>query len=903
MAFIESVNSKANVKQFTNNDLPFAPAQPIIASSYTTSTAGQTVINLPFTIVASGTNANTDIFWLFVDGKKLDLGSSNDFTFTSVGSDGTSSQVTLTQTLPAGLNIQAFKLGLKKESEFLTDNRFTQLYEAEGNAFQGFINTTTNLIVATSSSGTPAAGTFYSSIINRASMPDLSQDLKVRMGDERISFEYLVPSQTEYGPNGEQVYSVMNDLFGQVRFVGQWTLNQDSSYGQFSFPGSSGNDYLEITFYGTGLNILMTFSSSSLGVVASVDGGVEGSNLTPGSYSTALGGRSYSANQVIPVISGLSLGIHTVKIRSNSNPTQFNVIGCEILNESSLIKINPGISYLKAQKYTTSSQQSFSYSAPVTGTRGGRVVVYQNSDGSIGNAFQAVNASSAFLSSADHTNEEMVRQYSWREFTAGRSDDFGPSFIGTSNLNAAMTLDDGTTTLVGHTVSTSTPSGLAEGLQFNTTGSYLIFTFVGTGLDIVRYDFATVIDNHAITVDGVSQGNITSIGVANTSRVQKIASGLPYGTHTVVFTRSAAAQTAMAIQFFRVYQPKKPAVPSGAVELADYNVMANYVANTITGGSNTNTAGIATGVLRKSKTREAVYTGTWGTITQDTVNYQDGWDIDSAVSGSTISITFFGTGLEYRFGIANTFVVNQLITIDGISNLSGAGYTTNLYTGSVTGISFNAATGALTGTPSGTADTSGLQISGLPLGIHTFKMTTNAAVRQFPDVFDIITPIHSHSNKVFEIQGSLPNGSMAISDNRKFSAVKIENKRKNVARSYNVNNPTTTSTSFIPMGDMSQVITLDEDSWIRVSFSGALRNPSGNFVFATIFVDGVNMHPDGGAYTQVSLGSSTVDSGSAFSDMFYLPKGTHKIDIYWRVNSGTGTTPGGYNMYVEKVNA
>jgi hypothetical protein len=166
MAITQSINSKGNVKKFTSNDIPSNPAQPVISSYYATSTSGQTVINLSFSTQVTGLSANTDAFFLFVDGKKLDLGSTNDYTFTSVMQDGSSSQVTLNQSLVSGLNIQAFKLGLKKESEFQTDNRFVNLYEYIGDGFQGFINPTETVLTATS--GTPSSSQFYSSINGRA---------------------------------------------------------------------------------------------------------------------------------------------------------------------------------------------------------------------------------------------------------------------------------------------------------------------------------------------------------------------------------------------------------------------------------------------------------------------------------------------------------------------------------------------------------------------------------------------------------------------------------------------------------------------------------------------------------------------------------------------------------------
>lgn len=114
MSLTKALNSKSNVKQYSSADLPVVPRQPVINRYAVDSTAGQTVINLPFSVDA--VNA-PEVLLLSVDGKLLTIGSTNDYTFTSIDASGFSSQVTLTQSIAAGLNIQAIKLGLKKETE------------------------------------------------------------------------------------------------------------------------------------------------------------------------------------------------------------------------------------------------------------------------------------------------------------------------------------------------------------------------------------------------------------------------------------------------------------------------------------------------------------------------------------------------------------------------------------------------------------------------------------------------------------------------------------------------------------------------------------------------------------------------------------------------------------------
>jgi hypothetical protein len=755
------------------------------------------------------------------------------------------------------------------------------IQEATNMGFQGFVNTS-NTLSATTTTGTPASGKFYSSIQNRASIVDVTQDLKARMGVERVMIEQIYQLQNEFGPNGETVFAALNDDRGMMRFVGSWSNNNDG-YGQYAQTLVVG-DFVEYTFYGTGLNTLCYTAAAARDIRVSVDGGSEGANIFAASpYSSVIVGRNYSENSVVNLVSGLTLGVHTVKVRNNhANGTI--LYGFEVLNESSSVKVNPGTSYIAGAKLVSSSQSAFAYNSSVTGTKGGRVLVYQNSDGTIKSAFQAVNASIGYLNGADHSNEEMVRTYNFREFGAARSDDFSKSFITTSSQSVSFTLDDGTTTLVGSAVTPITTGSLPEAVQFAGAGSFLTFTFVGTGLDILCYDEGTTLDTYSILVDGASAGgSFAAIGTANILRTRKIASGLPYGTHTVKITRSNTGSSSLAVLQFLVYQPKKPSLPSGCVELADYNVMANYSANT-TAGVDT----IATGVLRKFiSQREAIYSGTWS-VSQDLVNNPGGWKTNSGTVGDYVQYTFFGTGFEFRFQEPSA-AINIQATLDGSTSFSS--YTNSVYG---TGVSFTASTGILA--MSGTATNAcGLSVSGLSLGLHTIKFAISSnpgATAFYPHALDVIAPIHSaKSNAYADLQNTLPVGSQGISDNRKVSAIKEAlSATKAWGQAFGtVVNPSTTSTSLVPCADMSLTIKTS-GAPLDISYSlNAYNITAGAVVKSQIYVDGVpvgslriNDEPVGGGYQTI------------LSDRIIVPvsAGTHKVDIYWAVSSSTATSDG-----------
>lgn len=757
------------------------------------------------------------------------------------------------------------------------------LQEAASKGFQGFVDQSSTL-TATTTTGTPAAGTFYSTIVGRKPIVDLTADLKPRMGIERVATQNIYQLQDEFGANGEPVWGATNDALGQIRFVGNWTYFNNNN-GQFAGSAST-NDYVEITFYGTGLNLIPVMDSSVRDLRASVDGGAEGSNIHI-TTSPVLSTRNLSFNSIVNAVSGLTLGIHTVKIRAaTSAGLGIYVYGFEILNDSSTIKINPGSSYIAGKKYTTNTQQSINYNTSFEsgslGVRGGRVLVYQKFDGTIAKAVQPVDLVSATLASTNHANEEIARTYHFREFGAGRADDFS-SLAGTSSTRA-FTLDDGTTTLIGDAVQV-----VSEAVVCSSTNNFLTITFVGTGLDLALVaGSAATSDIHTIFVDGTSVGTFTL--TANQNLVKKIVSGLPYGTHTVKFQRgTAGANGQIGIKQFVVYQPKKPTLPTNAIELADYNVMADFITGTV--GTDT----IATGVLRKFANREFIYAGTWATFFSATVQF-GGTTIVSSTTNDYIQYSFFGTGFEHRF-TQNAASSTWQYTIDGSTNLSS--FTTSFYGAGVT--SFTAATGTLV-TSTTSIDGNGVRVSGLPLGLHTVKITKTAGTGQlYNESLDVITPIYSvKSNVVADYQNTLTVGSNAISDNRKLTAVKDSAVvKKNWVQAVGVTSgPTTTSTTFVPMPDMSTTIKTNGGD-LRITANATVNNSSpGSSVLGQIYLDGVAI----GTASQIHSATASVSSDLAFGLKVPVSAGFHKVDIYWRVGGGTGVCDSTFRtLLVEEI--
>lgn len=747
----------------------------------------------------------------------------------------------------------------------------------------------------------PKVAAPFTTVLNRASVTDFSADGLPKFGVDRVMTQAIQEVQGESGPNGERVFKAVNDIHDAVRFVGSWFSGNDS-VGQYVGDGTNTTDYVEITFYGTALNVLIRNTAT---LSYSVDGGGESSAGNPSAFSGILATRNYSMNTVFPIVSNLSIGLHTVKIRNTNGGSGGRIYGYETLNTSATLQLPESISYIGSRRLAKNSVSTDAYNSGfesgILGTRGGHVLVYQKPDGTIAKAVTPTNASAAYLTSADHTNEEILRTYHWREFGAGRADDF--SSLTTSASNRSFTLDDGTTTLVSSLGSATAAN------EYLLNGGFHIFTFVGTGLDITwSSDFAGTNSNanaFEIFVNGVSQGNWETVSAGNgVSTIKKICSGLPYGTHTVRILRNTPNIWTMAIKNLIVYGPKKPTLPNGSVELADYFVMADFVANTVNGFDRT-----ATGVLRKSSIREFVYVeGTGGTA-----NWTIAGTVSAYISGNQLSTdrvnayfeyVFFGTGFEQRFFTGSNRSANVQASLQSLStggslvNLSDANFPGITRSAYPAGIDFGAG-GIIDQQDSSGVGGCGVRVSGLPLGHYRVRFTNNTASSFIVhDALDIITPIHApKSLGPIRLQNVSKIGSCAVRDLRNFSLSQVPANTSSAQAVGITSSPTTTSTSYVPLPDMSLTVKT-EGKPIIASYSSRVRaDASARSIQHAIFVNGLQFG------NSKALDTWTAGADHELSDFYIIPvsAGVHKIDVYWLVSAGTATaTQTGRNLSVKE---
>ena len=701
-------------------------------------------------------------------------------------------------------------------------------------------------------------------IANRADIIDLANDMSMNFGINRIQTQETYEIQGESGPSGELVYGAVNDKFDQIRFYGPGADSNDAG-GQFLIY-----DNAEITFYGTGLNILINSDAFVRSIQVSVDSGAFGGNLNPTAASTILNQRNYSPNQVLNLVTGETLGLHTVKIQMTGTDNPW-IHGFEILNESTTLDINPGITYINDFQIdhagvSSAYNSGWTNESGTLGAKGGCVIVYQDETETVKKDIQWTEVSQLNLTAANHSNEEVIRTHNFYEFGAGRADDFSTTSPPVAGSPRAFTLDDGTTTLVGDDVR---PQQFGTTINYLTAdsgvGSFFTLTFVGTGLD-VTYISDVISRTTEFIIDGVNVGSINKIGAQGEMGTEKIVSGLPYGTHTIKFRNLAAGDVTWGVKDFIIYGPKKPTLPTDSVELGSYYLMADFVANTTQSDTD-----ISVGTLRKSPSREFIYAGGSPAITLSASTRINGHYVHGA---TTYEHTFFGTGLDLRFDTQGT-TSNMTIDIDGSTDHSSL--TTNLYS---TGVSFVDTTGVFSGTAS--AFNGGLTVSGLSLGLHTVTLTKNSGNIGIC-ALDVITPIHSPKNNgPHVVQNTLSIGSTALTDARVIDEISAEEAKQSKAIGI-VDGPSTTQITFVPFPEM-HVTYESEGEYVSITGSACLSNTSiGNYATHTFVVDGKHV---GSSVGTLAHANSYYDS-STNEHVMYLSAGIHDIQMYWRTTTGT----------------
>ena len=577
-------------------------------------------------------------------------------------------------------------------------------------------------------------------------IPDFANMMTPILGVETVLITNVREVEDEFGPEGRVIYSLDN-ADPRIRFGGPLTTNGVFG-GNEIIRGigmnSNTSDFMECTFMGTGLRILSGTNANPVRDWEVTVDGVTQPNVQSGN-SAAIIGRNVAPNIIVPIVSGLPFGLHTVRV-AIGNTGSMQLQGVQFINDASILQIPPGELFSNGLKYSNPSLQSLDpltdfFGSPAVGVRGGRVTAYIEPNGTVGKAFRPTDPQRA-LTLTDHSNEEIAYELNYGAFGSDRPDDF--TTLSTTNSNRAYTLDDGTTTLMGiGVVLSGTPDGI--NVQSNNS-SFIVFTFVGTGLDVKLSTSGAGTNSNADAyqwfVDGVLVGNHEQTSPEGTQLTKKIVSGLPYGTHTVKFQRNTADVWTPNITDFIVYQPKRPDLPENAVALLDYMLMADFDPSTATTNSDAAGQGLVLenplGVIAQMNPRGFDYSGTPVFVDSVVGAYRSGYrfDIDTA---DVWRYTFVGTGFHLQLGSTGggnsqiAIFVDEVLDDSGVvefggSNLGGGTYQKD------------------------NTNTSRISFTGLPYGEHTVRVDGLSGFT-FHNGIDIITPVHFSDARRFSSTG------------------------------------------------------------------------------------------------------------------------------------------------------
>lgn len=718
-------------------------------------------------------------------------------------------------------------------------------------------------------------------IEDRAQILDFSRDLGLRMGINRIpiTFGYYIPN--ERGPNGELVWGVENDPYGQIRIIqadGTIFANHNANNNSGAYLGTTQGDSIEITFYGTGLNVLIAPNAGTTNFDYYLDGVLQ-STIDFGGANSILGGNDWNSNVVKNIANGLTEGLHTIRLLNDAGNS--NIYGVEILNESTELKVNPGTSYAGGKALALSSQYSSPYDSDFeSGTsngNGGSVLVYQKSNGTIAKSINPVANAQSNMGSADHSNEQVARNYYWHEFCDNNPDDFDFENIGGSSTEKTFVMNDGTATLSGDGVFTYS-SGAYNSINIsNASSNILRFTFIGSGLDLLLQFRSTGSGGANVEIDGVNIGSFTGAS-GDPERVEKIVSGLPYGTHILTLTTTGSAN--FGVKNFIVYEPKTPALPLGAVPIGSYNLFADYDSSNVDGSSSTSSETyrnvIAQGVLRKQNVREFYVTGTFDVLGVGVPNNQSGYfvTIQGGNSGD-LELVFFGTGCIYNMAVTGSGARTFTVEIDGVANDTGVFLGSN-------STSTNNGSGGYTVSNSQSAR---LEFTGLPLGFHTIKVIVSATTgATYSDSVDVITPIHSYKYSKANIQNTIDIGSQGILDLRNFKNPLAFREKANYAKS-RMDNVTTSITNFVKVPG-SGVHIYSRTGRVEVTVNTNTDSSSGSpYIEFALYINGNIYGPSSRDSAFASLSGD--DRALTITEIFDVPVGYNYAEVYWVVSSGT----------------
>jgi len=587
--------------------------------------------------------------------------------------------------------------------------------------------------VASSKYGTVQSdGRMYYYTDIKGSKPIKDPRIGAHFGSQRYKTKSLQLLEQETATHGEDVYSI--DGREWMRAYGPWTVANDTYGCGIADTGTSAHYYLEVVGYFSDVSGLInqTVDSTDRGYVYKIDSGSFSAEQTTyeGGANTPLGGRYVDASSLISIVTGLTLGIHTITIRSNATADYVACKGIELIAQDttstatkSQIQIPSQNVVSYGKKFTVSgtphynpfatkgdgsastipnnttgdsvatgwagSTSAYWDSSLDTATslgltaweeggafyrpvNGGRVIKWVDSTGTIKTSVNmmppsakaigshsgdatptgATNWSTQYLpifstGAIDHSQAEVAKTFHWREFGNGAANGgtgatnyADASMLSSTADDIAYVMDDGLTGLSGDDVNENT-----RDIAVGNSGDGWFITFIGTGLTFDTSDnyspmtFGTS-DDYDFIIDAVTVKEWTN--GTTMQKIQNVCQNLPYGTHVFQMKTNANA-SAQWMRLFDVtfHQPKKPPIPEDAVVIADYMLMADFVAQSSAGIEY-----ISKGVRRCSSSRDHFYDNGSPSLGLDPANANGGIKVSQSSSSTTL-VRNIGFGINF----------------------------------------------------------------------------------------------------------------------------------------------------------------------------------------------------------------------------------------------------------------
>ena len=599
-------------------------------------------------------------------------------------------------------------------------------------------------------------------------------------GSQRHMCKSLQSLEQETATHGSKVYSV--DGREWIRAYGRAKVqNGDNGHNiQLGNDGTAGLGYCEIVGYFTTANLL-TFTWSS-GQYCNYDYKIDGGSWSAEqttfqtSANSPLGERYVDRGSVGTVVTGQTLGIHTLSLKIPDSGDTLDIYGIELIAQDTT-------SPATKSKIQIPSQNVVSYGKKftVSGTPH-----YNPFDGMSGaNSLSALGAYIDTATSLGMDNWKAGTANYYKPFNGGRVVRWVDS---SGTIKTSVTMMPPNAQNIGTTASNAFSDGEVQAgtndhtITFNTTAidhslSEVAKTFfarefgngnanggvAGTNKDASMQDntaddIAYVMDDGLTSLSGDDTGfatengwiannksayltfigtGITLINRGDGAGTYQIAQNLPYGTHIFKISKDGTADPTYTIDGvtvatnydndsnanfteFTFYQPKMPPIPEDAVVLADYMMMADYVKNTT--ANTQHDKYISKGVRRVSCSRDI--------LANKTAN---GWSLSIDVFQNT----GFTLALDTTTGAADRLQA-RLPAFATQIEASGYGDRRQLYVDdgsaeaqTVTGASYDAQT---------------IMDNAQVLGAYTFKSHSKLNTTGTLSSIDVVTPIHSSSH-------------------------------------------------------------------------------------------------------------------------------------------------------------